>query len=165
MIIALITIFGLPFGFLVYAFVQIIKNPNNADKYVALITKPIYLLFHWCSKKNIGSEVSYQVTEYFNRHVINNIANQSDIKIEINWMLKDKEPILKEDNTVIIRLKKNKDQARNILKAAEITIPIITFSNLRSNIEPHLSKSIDLISLRRLAKLLGNHGKSISRII
>ncbi len=159
MIIALITLLGLPLALIVYAFIQILKNPNNADKYVALITKPFFKIFQWGSKKYIGSEVSYQVTEYYNRHVLKNIANKSDIKIEINWVLEEKQPILKEDNTIIVRLKKDKNQSKNILKAAETTIPIITFPDLRSNLEKYVIKSIDLVSLRRLAGMLGNHGK------
>ncbi len=159
MIIALITFLGIPLGVTVYLLVQIIKDPNKVDKYIALVTRPVFLITNWWSKKYIGAEVSYQVTEFFNRHIIRNIANHPNVKIEINWVLDDKDPILKEDNTLIVCLKRDKDQTRNILKAAETTIPIITYSNLRLNIKKYVAKSIDLVSLRNLAKKLGNHGR------
>jgi len=159
MIIALITILGLPLGIAVFLLIQIIKDPNKVDKYIALVSRPIYKLTSWWSKKYIGSEVSYQVSEFFNRHIVRNIANHPDVKININWVIDEEDPVLKEDNTVILCLKKDKDQARNILKAAEVTIPIVTYNNLRFNIKKHVAQSIDLVSLRNLAKKLGNHGK------
>ncbi len=159
MIITLIVALGLPLGLAVYLLVQIIKDPNKVDKYISLVTRPIFIVTNWWSKTYIGSEVSYQVTEFFNRHVIKNIANQRNVKIEVHWVLDDKDPILDEDNTIIVCLKKDKDQTRNILKAAEISIPIITYSNLRLNVKAYLASSIDLVSLRNLASKLGNHGK------
>jgi len=159
MLITLVTVLGIPLGISLFLLYQIIKDPNRIDQYIAIVSRPIYVITKWWSKKYIGAEVSYQVTEFFNRHIIKNIANQSNIKVEINWVIDEEDPILKEDNTVIICLKKDRDQSRNILKAAETTIPIVTFNKLRSNIQKHVTKSIDLVSLRNLAIKLGNHGK------
>ncbi len=150
---------GIPLVIAIYVIVQIVSDPNKIDKYKSLITSPFYKLGRWSSKTYIASKVSYQVTEFFNRHINMNIANQDNVKISINWVDSEQDPILKEDNTIIVCLRKDKNQARNILKATEQAIPLITHKYLRTNMDSHIENSIDLTTLRNLANKLGNHGK------
>lgn len=158
MLTGLIIALGLPLGALCFVLYQILKDPNKAEKYKALFISPFYKIGKWGAKKYIGAEVSYQVTEFFNRHMIRNIANVSDVKINVSWVESPEDPILKEDNTVIVCLRKTKDQARNILNAAQVVLPVISHPYLRANLDHYVTKSIDLVSLKILADKLGNHG-------
>src|ERR1044071_6929678 len=114
MLIALIFIFGVPFGIVLFVLYQILKDPNKADKYKALFITPFYKLWKWGAKTYIGSKVSYQVTAFINRHLIKNIAERGNVKVDIKWVESAEDPILKKGNTVIICLKQTNDQARNI---------------------------------------------------
>src|SRR5690606_25687753 len=62
------------------------------------------------------------------------------------------------DGTVLVCLNKTDDQARNILRATEIALPLVAFTHLRPGLEPRVSKSIDLVTLRSLGNRLGRHG-------
>jgi predicted RNA-binding protein with RPS1 domain len=158
MILTLFLSLGIPLGLAIYLLIQIIKDPNKIDKYKAIVLTPFYKFGKWSARSYLAAKIGSQVTELFNRHVVKNIANQSDIKIGIKWIISTEDPVFKENNSVIICIKKDKDQTKNILKASEAAIPIITYRNLRSSIEDHLEQAIDLVTLRNLANRLGRHG-------
>lgn len=159
MLIGLIAAFGIPLGFTIYILVTIFNNANKIEQYKSLFFKPFYRLWKWGAKSYIASTVNYQVNEFFSRHISKNIANNEEYDIKIHWVESKEDPVLKEDNSIILCLKKDKDQARNILKAAEEAIPIITHKYIRTNLKKHINDSIDLTTLRTLANRLGNHGK------
>lgn len=158
MMAVLILALGLPLGILVFILYQILKDPGKAEKYKALFISPFFKLFKWGAKNYIGSKVSYQVSEYFNRHIIKDISDQQDVNIQIKWIESAADPIFKGGNSIIVCLKKSNDQTKNILNAAEVALPIITYKYLRSNIDKHVTKSIDLVTLKKLAEKLGKHG-------
>lgn len=67
------------------------------------------------------------------------------------------DPILKEDGTLILRIRETKDQTLNVLTATEVAIPQVICPTLRSNLETQVNYAIDLTLLRKLAERLGKH--------
>jgi len=67
---------------------------------------------------------------------------------------------LTENGTLIIRMKEETDQTKNILTAVNIALPHVLCPLIRKNINKTFEKSIDLAVLKKLANKLGKHGKS-----
>jgi predicted RNA-binding protein with RPS1 domain len=151
--------FGLLPTFLLIVIFLIIQEPERATKIRALVTEPFYKLFKWFSKEYISSKVSSQANEFLNSSIFSKLAHAERFLIKVKWVSKPNDPILSENGTLILRLKEENDQTKNILSAVHSALPHVLCPLFRTNINSTCEKSIDLTILRKLSEQLGKHGK------
>jgi predicted RNA-binding protein with RPS1 domain len=150
--------FGLLPTFLLVILFLIIQDPDRATKIKALITEPFYRFFRWFSKEHISSKVSSQANEFLNSSIFSLVAQTERYDIKVKWVSEPNDPILKENGTLILRLKEENDQTKNILSAVHSALPHVLCPLIRSNMNSTCEKSIDLSVLKKLADKLGKHG-------
>jgi predicted RNA-binding protein with RPS1 domain len=80
--------------------------------------------------------------------------------VKINWVKNEEDPIFK-SGKLIVRMKKEEDQTKNILTATKYALPKIVCPIFRHHIKPSYATTIDLTLLHKLAEKLGNHGKLV----
>jgi hypothetical protein len=153
--------FGLLPTFLLILLFLVIQEPDRAEKLKSFILKPLYDLFKWFSKEYISSKVSSTVNEFFRKNLKDFIIHSSNYSIKIKWVSESKDPIFNEEGSLILRLRQDEDQTRNILNAAQVALPRIVCPLIRGNINQTCEKSIDLTILQKLSEKIGRHGKSI----
>lgn len=139
----------------------IVQDPDRAVKLKAIITQPFFRALKWFSKEHISSKVSSSVNEYFKRDLYSSLVNSDKYNFKVKWVSKAADPILKENGTLILRMKEEKDQTKNILSAVHIALPHVVCPLTRKNINPNIVKSIDLTILQKLSYKFGAHGKAV----
>lgn len=151
--------FGILPTFLLIILFLVIQDPDRALKVRSLITKPFYKFFKWFSKEHIASTVSSHANEFLNSNIFSQLAHSERFKIKVKWVIEQNDPILSEDGTLILRMKEDDDQTKNILSAVHIALPHIVCPLIRTNINSTCEKSIDLTVLKKLSEKLGKHGR------
>lgn len=151
--------YGLLPAFLLIIIYLIIQEPERADKIKALITQPFFLFFRWFSKEYISSKVASQANEFLNSSVFSKLTHSDNYNIKVKWVKEKNDPILSMNGTLILRMKEDDDQTKNILSAVHTALPHVLCPLIRKNINTTCQKSIDLTVLKKLSTKLGKHGK------
>lgn len=151
--------FGLFPTFLLIILFLIIQDPERAIKIKAIITKPFFRLFKWFSREHISSKVSSQANEFLNLTVSSQLSNSEKYNIKVKWVKDANDPYFTENGTLILRMKEDVDQTKNILSAVNVALPHVLCPLIRKNINDTFEKSIDLVVLKKLSVKLGRHGK------
>lgn len=151
--------FGILPTFLLVVLFLIIQDPDRAIKIRALITEPFFKFFKWFSREHISSTVSSHANEFLNSSIFSQLTHSERFKIKVKWVKEQNDPILSEDGTLILRMKEDDDQTKNILSAVHVALPHVTCPLIRSNINSTCEKSIDLTVLKKLSEKLGQHGR------
>ncbi|TWI96815.1 hypothetical protein JN11_03928 [Mucilaginibacter frigoritolerans] len=152
--------YGLLPAFLCVIIFLIIQDPTRAYKLRTLLMSPFYKLFKWFKREFIANEVAGTLTHFFTK--VLSMKTSYPLKFKINWVKTDDNPILK-SGKLIIRMRKDEDQTKNILTATRYALTKIVCPNFRHNIQPAYVTAIDFTFLHKLADGLGNHGKAIFR--
>lgn len=139
----------------------IVQDPDRAVKLKSFITKPFFKFLRWFSKEHISSKVSGHVNEFFKRNLYPFLIESEKYNFKVKWVSKPNDPILKENGTLILRLKEENDQTKNIISAVQVAIPHVVCPLIRNNISTTSIKAIDLTILQKLTYKLGKHGKAI----
>ena len=153
--------FGLVPTFLLIVLFLIIQDPDRIIKLKAITTQPFFRLFKWFTKEHISSKVSSQVNEFFKQNLYSLLTNNERYYFKIKWVSNAKDPLFKENGSIILRLKEDSDQTKNIFTAVQAALPHTICPFIRKNINQTCVKSIDLTILQKLAYKLGKHGKAI----
>ena len=132
----------------------IVQEPDRAIKLKALVTKPFFRLFRWFSKSYIESKVASNANEFLSSNIFSQLSNADRYAIKVKWVEKATDPILSENGTLILRLKEEDDQTRNILSAVHSALPHVLCPLIRKNINPTCISSIDLTILKKLSDKL-----------
>ncbi len=148
-------------GILILILFYLVAFPEKAEKLKILVLSPTYKLFKWGSKQYISTKISSHSTEFIRRHLKPFMPHLADFRISIKWITSDSEAILKENNTLILRLQETNDQTRNTLAATRIALPKVICPNLRSNIKEYAGTAIDLTILKKMADKLGKYAGPI----
>lgn len=138
----------------------IFQDPDRIPKLKAVLTEPFFKLFKWFSKEHISSKVSSAVNEYFKKDFYSSLVNTDKYNFKVKWVSNTSDPVLNEDGSLILRLKEEPDQTKNILTAVHVALPHVICPLTRNNISLSCSKSIDLAILQKLSFKLGMHGKA-----
>jgi len=153
--------YGLIPTFLFIVVILIVAVPERAEKLKALILSPFYKIFKLFSKGYISSKVSSSVNYFIKNSIIPNLIDQTEYNIKVKWVKESEDPIFSNEGTLILRLREDNDQAKNILNAAQFTFPKIICPLMRHNMNYTCRKSIDLTMLKKLSIKIGRHGKLI----
>lgn len=137
----------------------IVQDPDRAVKIKALLTRPFFILFRWFSKSHIESKVASNVNEFLSSSIFSQLTTTDKYKVKVKWVETPTDPILSENGTLILRLKEEDDQTRNILSAVHTALPHVLCPLIRKNINSTCTSSIDLTILKKLSDKLGTHGK------
>lgn len=79
--------------------------------------------------------------------------------MKVKWVKEVTDPILSQNGSLILRMKEEDDQTKNILSAVYTALPHVVCPLIRKNINKTCEKSIDLAILKKLSFKLGKHGK------
>lgn len=151
--------FGLLPTFLLIILYLIIQEPERANKLKAIITQPFYRLFKWFSKEHISLKVSSQANEFLNSAIFSQLTHSERYNVKVKWVKESNDPFLSKNGTLILRMKEEDDQTKNILASVHSALPHILCPLIRNNINKTFAKSIDLAVLKKLSIKLGKHGK------
>lgn len=149
-----------PVSLVVFIFL-LVQDPNRAEKLKALILKPLFRFRKWFSKGYISAEVSSNVNQFLSSSVFPYTLSNEKYKIKIDWVTNTQDSVFKKNGNLILRLKQDVDQTKNILNATQAAIPNIVIPLIRSNIDYSTEKSIDLTLLKLLSEKIGRHGQYI----
>ncbi|QJP35444.1 S1 RNA-binding domain-containing protein [Nonlabens sp. Ci31] len=159
--IKLFGVYGLPTVCLIVFLFLIVQDPTRGEKLQALVTKPFYRMCRWFSKTHISSEVSSSLNMFYNNKIFNLLVDKNKPQIKIKWVTESEDPAFTKEGNIILRLKEEKDQTRNILNAAKFSLPLIICPLVRSNIHHSYSTALDLTLMKKLSNNMGRHGKAI----
>ena len=125
-----------------------------------MILNPFFKLFKWFKREYIANKIAGDVNAFVSQEFKIGIFKKYDYNLKIRWVKNPDDPILQEKK-LIVRMRKEEDQTRNILTATQIALPKILFPLLRGNISSTCSNAIDFTFLHKLAEKLGNHGRAV----
>lgn len=145
---------------LLIAVFLIVQDPDRAVKLKSIITEPFFKIGKWFSKEYISSTVSSNVNEFFKRNLYSLLTDSEKYNIKIKWVTKPTDPLLDKHGTLILRLKEDNDQTKNIISAVHVALPHIVCPLFRNSIHQSFIKSIDLTILQKLSYKLGKHGQA-----
>lgn len=151
--------YGLLPTFLLIIIFLIVQDPNRAFKLKSLLISPFFKLFKWFKRAYIANEVAKYLNTFFSKELAIDSSNDS-VSFKIDWVRSDADPILK-GGKLIIRMRNDEDQAKNVLTATRYALPKVVCPLFRHNILPAYSTAIDFTFLHKLAGQLGNHGKAV----
>lgn len=151
--------FGIVPTFLLIILFLVVQEPDRALKLKALITEPFFRLFKWFSKGHISSKISANANMFLNSSIFSLLTHAERFSLKVKWVSTPEDPILQENGTLILRMKEDDDQTKNILSAVHLALPSVLCPYIRKNINTTCEKSIDLTVLQKLADKLGKHGK------
>lgn len=139
----------------------LVQDPDRAEKLKALILKPFYRFKRWFSKSYISAEVSSNVNQFLNRNIFPYTLSKEKHRVKIKWVTDSNDSVFKKNGKLILRLKQDDDQTKNILNATQATLPNVVCPLIRTNLDYSTEKSIDLTLLKSLSDKLGRHGQYI----
>jgi hypothetical protein len=148
-------------GILLFFIALGIHDPDRIVKLKSIIWKSIYLISNKGKKKYIGSSIEYRLNRFFNDENLNRAFGNNNIRFHINWVKRDNDPILTENGTVILNLESTMDQTRNVLKATQISLPLVFCSSLRNSIKKDYQDAIDFAVMKKIADQLGKNAYPI----
>lgn len=149
-----------PTALLIFLFL-LVQDPNRAEKLKALILQPLFRFKKWFSKSYISAEVASNVNQFLSSDVFPYTLSNEKHKIKIDWVTSVEDSAFKKNGKLILRLKQEDDQTKNILNATQAAIPSIIIPLIRTNIDYSTEKSIDLTLLKSLSEKIGRHGQYI----
>lgn len=147
--------YGLAPTFLLVFIFLIVQDPNRAYKLKGLILTPVFKLFKWFKREYVANEVIKNLNTFFSKELYG-----ESFAFKINWIKHEDNAIFK-SGKLVIRMRREDDQTKNILTAAKYALPKIICPVIRHSLKPSLVSAIDHTFLHKLADKLGNHGKAI----
>ena len=142
-------------GFFFIIIIILVFKPDNAEKLKALIFTPTFRMFKWGSKQYISSKIISYSSEFLSSQLRKYLPNLPEVKLKIKWVSSNSDSILKENNTLILRMEETNDQTRNTLAATKLALPKIVLPTLRQNLQEYANCAIDLAILRKLSDKIG----------
>lgn len=139
----------------------IVQDPSRAEKLKALITKPFYKAFKWFSKAHIANELSSKINSYLTSNVYRSLIFTDKTSVKIKWVKRIEDPYFGKNGNLILRIKEDEDQTKNVLMATQMALPQIICPSIRYNLDKYTSTSIDLVLMQKFAEKIGRHGNLI----
>jgi hypothetical protein len=149
-------------GVLILTLVLFVHDPDRAEKLAKLLSKPFFVLFKWLPKFYISRDISLNVSQFLNRDILSVMDNSAALKVKVKLnFVRGKEDLRVMKDGIIIRLREDDDQTRNILAATNLALPYVICRHIRPNLDKNLSKAIDLTVLKKLANKMGRHAEYV----
>ncbi|HEY0030020.1 MAG TPA: S1 RNA-binding domain-containing protein [Bacteroidia bacterium] len=149
--------YGLAPTFLLIIIALIVQDPSRAFKLKSLFLTPFFKAFNWFKRAYVANEVANNLNTFFAKEL-----SGEPISVKINWVKSPEDPVFKNGNLIIL-MKREEDQTRNILTATKYALPKVVCPIFRHHIKPTYTSAIDLALLQKFAGKLGNHGKYVFR--
>jgi hypothetical protein len=156
---------SIPVIVLIAILLLIVAEPERAQKLKTLVVTPFFYLWRLFARAFISGKISVPVTKFINNDLLAYLdgVEEKRVKVKLNF-IRDSEELKRKGNKIIVRLREDDDQTKNILRTASIIIPTVVCPFVRTNIDKELSKAIDLTVLRKLAGKLGKRGDFIYKL-
>jgi len=148
-------------GILIVIIIVLIQDPDKILKIKSIIFSGVSSVFKVGNKAYIGSTISYKLNDFFNNDNINHIFNSTKLRFKVKWVIKSDDPTLSENGTIILNLTNNHDQTKNILKATQVSLPLIVCPSIRKSIDIEYQNGIDLTLMKKMTDQLGQHAYPI----
>lgn len=156
------TLFGyvLP-SVLVIVLLWIVANPDAAERWTKILWQIISYFFSACTRRYAASAVQSDADRFINKTLLSRLGETELIRIKVDWVEKAADARLHVDGKVIVRMRRDRDQKRNVITAIQTALPHIFFPNLRPYINPRFSTTIDLLLLQMLVATIGGSANKI----
>ena len=152
---------GGPSVILLVIVVFLVADLDRAERLKALLLRPLFLFRHWCSRSYMAAEVASKATAFLKIHVSNQLPSLGQFKVRVKWVKSTSDPVLRQDGTLILRLRETNDQTLNTILATCVALPNIVCPTLRASMQRYAESAIDLTLLRSLAEKLGRHARPV----
>jgi hypothetical protein len=129
-------------------------------KLVEIFWRVLALVFDFARRHHTRAAVEEKANAFLSA-LSPQLSGVSIPRVSIDWVKQTEDPRLLADGRVIVRLRREKDQTRNVLWALLYATPMATFPHARPYLSKQLSQAIDMELLRRLADQLGGHARAI----
>ncbi len=136
----------------------------NAD--LALIWSKVVLrglsfVFSRLTKRFAAASVRSDTTRFLNEKVSRKIVGQPFYRLDINWVEEASDARLMSDGKLIVRIRRERDQTRNVVNATKAALPLILFPYVRPFAGKQVPTAVDLHLLRTLVDALGQVARSM----
>lgn len=142
-------------GVLIFIIILLIHDPDRILKIKSIILGCVSSIFRVGEKGYIGSTISYNLDTFFNTTKICTLFSSLKFRFKIKWISGSDDPILKKNGTIIINLSDTRDQTKNILKATQMSLPLLVCPSIRKSVNIEYQNGIDLTLLKKMTDQLG----------
>jgi predicted RNA-binding protein with RPS1 domain len=139
----------------------LIHDPDRAEKIKELLFLPLFRCCKLGSRQYVAAKVGYTATEFMKREVLPLLPSAANVKIEVQWVKSQSDPVLTGDGRLILCLRETNDQTRNILAATQAALPKIVCPTIRSCVSREFEDAVDLAIMQKLTSALGKHAKPV----
>ena len=149
--------------FLLVVVYLLVEDPDRGEKFKALILEPLFTKLNFAPRQYIAAKVGSTTSSIIKENITRLLTAVSNLNLKIKWVSSVKDPILKQDGTLILYLKESDDQTKNILSATRAALPKIICSDIRTNISNDFEKAIDLTILKKVTENIGYYAHPVFR--
>jgi predicted RNA-binding protein with RPS1 domain len=146
---------------LIVILLLLVQDPDRAEKLRALLLLPLFRLFKIGSRQYVASKVAHSVTTFLRKELLAFLPSTKNVKVEVKWVKSATDPVLAEDGTIVLCMREENDQTRNILAATQVALPRVVCPTIRPYVHDDIRKAMDLALLQKLASALGRHAKPV----
>ncbi|MCC7131790.1 MAG: hypothetical protein IT352_04050 [Gemmatimonadales bacterium] len=139
----------------------IVINPTLAFRASELFWRVVSFFFHAADRRHAAAAVQGKASQFINNHVFSRLSDLPSVRLEVQWIETASEARQIADGDIIVRMRRDRDQTRNILGAVRVTLPQILYPGARPYLDPVLTNAMDLELLRILADVLGDHASRV----
>ena len=125
-------------------------------EWAKLVWRILSYFFSKLTRHYAAASVQGDATKLVNRRLVRKLSDVHDVQFRVDWVEKPSDARLLQDGRVIVRMRRERDQARNVLAAVGTALPHILFPHLRPYAERRFTAAVDLQLLRLLVEVLGD---------
>lgn len=123
--------------------------PEKVQIWASIFWKLAKLFYKGAEKKYIAYDIQGRINE-FNKKIKKNVNNYEPIGIKIQWIQKGSVTSFLQDNTLLVRIRKSENQARNFVVATMAFLSQVMLKKAKRYVSPTQKESVDLFVARKL---------------
>lgn len=125
-------------------------------EWAKLVTRVLSIVFNGFTRRYTAASVQNDATKLINKHVLHQLSDVYDVQFKVSWVENPADARLHQNGRVIVRMRRERDQTRNVLAAVSTALPHILFPHARPYFERRFTTAVDLQLLRILVEVLGD---------
>ncbi len=141
--------------------IWLLANPNAAATASQYFWRILSSVFGAATRRYAAASVQAEATQFLNKHVLSRVSEATAVTLEVQWVESADDARRLENGQIVVRMRRDRDQTRNVVAAVRATIPQVLFPAARPYLDARLSNAVDLELLRILSDLLGEHAATL----
>lgn len=134
---------------------------KNAELIAEVFWRITSFFFQKLTKRYAAAAVENKVSSFLNRKLAHQIPSLRQMDIAVNWVTAQDEKPDVDQGKIVVRLRKERNQTRNILNTLKAVLPLHLFPYVRPYLDRGYCTAVDLQILSALSKALGGDADSI----